>query len=135
VINELMQRLSRIAVQYNHNPMQEVDMPAKRKFEITDAKGGAAFTVKVITRAVHTEVVGIQDDGSLKIRLMASPAGDPSANKELIDFLAAQLTVPADRIEIVAGANGREKVIAVEGISTADLDSKFNVDTYHSDDE
>lgn len=108
-------------------------MSAKRRFEITDAKGGAAFTVKVITRAVQTEVVGIQEDGSLKIRLMASPAGDPAANRELIDFLAAQLTVPVERIEIVAGANGREKVIAVEGISTADLDSKFNAENYHSD--
>lgn len=110
-------------------------MPVNRKFEITDAKGGAAFTVKVITRAVQTEVVGIQEDGSLKIRLMASPAGDPAANKELIDFLAAQLTVPADHIEIVAGANGREKVIAVEGISTADLDNKFNIENYHADEE
>lgn len=97
-------------------------MPAKRKFEITDAKGGAAFTVRVITRATHTEVVGIQEDGVLKIRLMATPAGDPAANRELVDFLAARLSVPADHIEIVAGANGREKVIAVEGISTHALE-------------
>lgn len=92
-------------------------MPAKRKFEITDAKGGAAFTVRVLTRAVNTEVAGVGEDGSLKIRLVASPAGDPAANKELVDFLAAQLTVPAEKIEIVAGANGREKVIAIMGIS------------------
>lgn len=98
-------------------------MPAKRKFEITDAKGGAAFTVRVFTRAVNTEVVGVGEDGSLKIRLVASPAGDPAANKELIHFLAGQLTVPPDKIEIVAGANGREKVIAVEGISTQDVEN------------
>jgi uncharacterized protein (TIGR00251 family) len=100
-------------------------MPAKRKFEITDAKGGAAFTVRVVTRAANTEVVGIQEDGSLKIRLVNSPAGDPAANQELVSFLASQLTVPAERIEIVAGANGREKVIAIEGISTADLENKL----------
>jgi uncharacterized protein (TIGR00251 family) len=100
-------------------------MADKRNFEITDAKGGAAFTVRVVTRAVQTEVVGIQEDGTLKIRLQASPAGDAAANKELVDFLAAQLAVDADKIEIVAGANGREKVIAVEGISTADLESKL----------
>ena len=100
-------------------------MPEKRKFEITDAKGGAAFTVRVVTRAVKTEFVGINDDGSLRIRLQASPAGDPAANRELVDFLAGVLDVAAEQIEIVAGINGREKVIAVEGISTADLESRL----------
>jgi uncharacterized protein (TIGR00251 family) len=101
-------------------------MPEKRNFEITDAKGGAAFTVRVVTRAVNTEVVGINDDGSLRIRLQASPAGDPAANKELVDFLAEKLDVSVEQIEIVAGLNGREKVIAVEGITTADLESKLS---------
>jgi uncharacterized protein (TIGR00251 family) len=100
-------------------------MPEQRNFEITDAKGGAAFTVRVVTRAVNTEVVGINEDGSLRIRLQASPAGDPAANRELVEFLAEKLEVDADKIEIVAGMNGREKVIAVEGISTAELESKL----------
>lgn len=103
-------------------------MSAKRKFEITDAKGGAAFTVRIVTRAVNTEVVGIQDDGTLKIRLMATPAGDPAANDELVNFLAEKLEVPPASIEIVAGAKGREKVIAVEGITTADVESRLGVD-------
>ena len=100
-------------------------MPEERNFEITDAKGGAAFTVRVVTRATNTEVVGINDDGSLRIRLKASPAGDPAANQELINFLAGILSVTQDQIEIVAGVNGREKVIAIEGITTADLESKL----------
>jgi uncharacterized protein (TIGR00251 family) len=100
-------------------------MPEERKFEITDAKGGAAFTVRVVTRAVETEIVGTNDDGSLRIRLKASPAGDPAANKELTDFLASKLEVAPNQIEIVAGATGREKVIAIEGITTADLESKL----------
>lgn len=100
-------------------------MPAKRKFEITDAKGGAAFTVRIVTRSVNTEVAGVQEDGTLKIRLQASPAGDPAANKELVEFLAERLGVEREKIEIVAGVNGREKVIAVEGITTADVESKL----------
>ena len=100
-------------------------MPEERNFEITDAKGGAAFTVRVVTRATNTEVVGINDDGSLRIRLKASPAGDPAANQELVNFLAGILSVTQDQIEIVAGMNGREKVIAIEGITTADLESKL----------
>ena len=100
-------------------------MSTDRKFEITDAKGGAAFTVRVTTRAVETEVVGLQEDGSLKIRLKASPAGDPAANSELIGFLATQLGVEKAKVEIVAGETGRDKLISVEGITTADVEAKF----------
>ncbi len=94
-----------------------------RKFEITDARGGAALNVRVVTQAERTEIVGIQEDGVLKVRLMASPAGDPTANKELLDFLAARLGVSADRLEIVAGATGREKIVSVEGVSAEQIET------------
>jgi uncharacterized protein YggU (UPF0235/DUF167 family) len=104
-------------------------MSQNRKYEITDARGGAAFAVRVITRAASAEVVGTQEDGTLKVRLVSSPAGDPAANQELISLLAEKLGVSKDRIEIVAGANSREKVVSVEGISTSDVEAKFGVDT------
>lgn len=94
-----------------------------RKFEITDAKGGAAFSVRVVTRAVNTEVVGIQDDGVLKVRLKSSPAGDPAANQELSEFLAQALGVPLEKVEIVAGQDGRDKLVSVEGITTDAVES------------
>ena len=45
-----------------------------REMRITDAKRGAAFTVRIVTRAQRDELVGIQEDGSVKVRLTASPA-------------------------------------------------------------
>ncbi len=96
-----------------------------RNFKITDAKGGAAFTVRVVTRAANTEIVGIQEDGSLKVRLQASPAGTPAANQELVSFLATQLEVDPQLIEIVAGQDGRDKLISVEGISTNVVEDKL----------
>lgn len=101
-------------------------MSQNRKFEITDATGGAAFTVRVVTRAANTEFVGVQEDGSLKVRLTASPAGDPAANQELREFLAGHLGVPIKNIEIVAGENGREKIISVIGITTAQAEEKLS---------
>lgn len=101
-------------------------MSTGRKFEITDAKGGAAFTVRVVTRATETEIVGLQEDGSLKIRLQASPAGDPQANKELVEYIAEKLDVPLEKIEIVAGQDGRDKLVSVEGISTDDVETKLS---------
>lgn len=100
-------------------------MSQNRKFEITGATGGAAFAVRVVTRSASTEIVGTQEDGALKIRLVASPAGDPSANEELINFLAQKLEVDKKRIEIVVGAESRDKMISVEGISTADVEAKL----------
>ena len=98
-------------------------MPADRKFEITDARGGSALNIRVVTQAERTELVGIQEDGVLKIRLMASPAGSPSANRELVEFLAARLGVSSDHIEIVAGAGGREKIVSVEGVTSDQVEA------------
>jgi hypothetical protein len=94
-----------------------------RKFEITDARGGAALTVRVVTQAEHTEIAGLQEDGVLKVRLMASPAGDPSANQELVSFLASQLSVPLNHIEIVAGSSGREKIVSIEGMTVQQVEA------------
>ncbi len=102
-------------------------MSQNRKFEITDARGGAAFAVRVITRAAAGEVVGIQEDGTLKVRLVASPAGDPAANEELLNLLADKLQVPKSKIEIVAGAGGREKMVSVEGLTTDDVENRIGV--------
>ncbi len=100
-------------------------MSSERKYEITDARGGAALPIRVVTRATATEFAGIQEDGTIKIRLMASPAGDPKANEELINFLAQRLEVPANRIEIVAGADGRDKIVSIEGVTSSDIQKKL----------
>lgn len=95
----------------------------KRKFEITNASGGAAFTVRVVTRASSTEVAGMQDDGVLKIRLTAAPNED--ANQQLVQFLAETLGVSPKQIEIVAGASARDKLISIDGISPDILEEKL----------
>lgn len=85
-----------------------------REFKITDAQHGAAFTVRVITKANKLEIVGIQEDGSLKIRLTESPA---RANAQLLEYLAAVLEVDSSQIEIVAGADKPNKIISVKDVT------------------
>lgn len=97
-------------------------MPTNRKFEITDARRGAAINVRVVTQAEKTEMAGIQEDGALKVRLTAESAGDPAANKELLEFLAARFGVELAHLDIVVGANGREKLVSVEGLTSAQLE-------------
>jgi uncharacterized protein (TIGR00251 family) len=101
-------------------------MPTNRKFEITDARRGAAINIRVVTQAERTELAGIQEDGALKVRLMADSAGDAAANKELLDFLAARLGVAITHLEIVAGASGREKIVSIEGLSSSQVEELIN---------
>lgn len=96
----------------------------KRKFKFTPSGSGAAFTVRVVTRAARTEIAGVQDDGVLKIRLTASPA-DGTVNEELVAYLAKRLGVPAEDIEIVAGANTREKLISVDGLDPMTVENRL----------
>jgi uncharacterized protein (TIGR00251 family) len=96
-------------------------------FKITDAKRGAAFTVRIVTRAQRDEIAGVQEDGSIKIRLTASPT-DGQANVALIKFLAARLGVQESAIEIVAGLDNRDKWISVTGIETGDIETRLKAD-------
>lgn len=92
-----------------------------KDFNITEASRGAAFTVKIVPKANKTELVGIQEDGTIKIRLMSAPV-EGQANEELITFLSEFLHVTPDDIEIVAGENSRKKLISVLHVKAEDVD-------------
>ncbi len=100
----------------------------RRKFEIRDAVGGAAFAVHVITRAERAEIAGVHESGALRIRLTASPSDPEGINRELIAFLAEWLHVAPGAIEIVAGLKGRDKLVSVDGLNPAALDERLEAD-------
>ena len=68
--------------------------------------------VRVQPRASRNEIVGLQADGRLKIRITAPPV-DGEANDHLIRFLADQFAVPARRVRLVSGDNNRNKRIEI----------------------
>jgi uncharacterized protein len=94
---------------------------ATRKFNLHDGNRGSALAVRVTPRASRNQIVSMMNDGTIKIHI-ASNAADDETNVELVAFLAEVLGVPRTRVEIVAGANGRDKLISV-----LDMD----VDTAH----
>jgi hypothetical protein len=85
---------------------------APRKFHLHDGKKGAALAIRVTPRASRNEIVEILSDGTVRIRLTAPPIED-KANQALIKFLSETLTVAPSRIEIVAGATGRDKLVSI----------------------
>jgi uncharacterized protein (TIGR00251 family) len=84
-----------------------------RKFNLHNGKKGAALAVRVTPRASHNEIVELMEDGTIKVRLAAPPA-DNEANEALVKFMAEVLGVPKSRLDIVAGASGRDKLISVD---------------------
>jgi hypothetical protein len=84
----------------------------KRDFHLHDGKTGSALAVRVTPRASHNQIVEVMDDGTVKIHLNVPPVDDET-NEKLIEFLSEVLGTPKNRIEIVAGDSGRDKLISV----------------------
>jgi uncharacterized protein (TIGR00251 family) len=95
-----------------------------RKFHLHEGKKGAALAVRVTPRASKNEIVEILSDGTVKVHLTAPPV-EGKANDALVKFLAGVLEVPASRVEIVAGANGRDKLVAVTDMNSPTLHKKI----------
>ena len=85
---------------------------ADRKFQMHNGQKGSALAVRVTPRASRNEVVEILEDGTVKVRIAAAPADD-EANAVLLDFLSEILGVPKNKLDIVAGVVGRDKLISV----------------------
>jgi uncharacterized protein (TIGR00251 family) len=80
-------------------------------------QGAARISLRVSPGARRTAVVGRYGDG-WKVRI-AAPPEDGRANAELERHLADLLGVDRRAVRIVAGARGREKVVAIDGLTAA----------------
>ena len=97
---------------------------AKRTYRLHDGKKGAAIAVRITPRASKNEIVEVQTDGTVKIHV-TTPAEDGKANDELVVFLSDILRVPKTRIDIVAGASGRDKLIAVVDMDAQEVHDRI----------
>lgn len=83
-----------------------------RKYHLHSGQRGAALAVRVTPRASRDEIAEILNDGTVRIRLTAPPV-EGKANEALRSFLAEIIGVPRSKIEIVAGATGRDKLVSI----------------------
>jgi uncharacterized protein YggU (UPF0235/DUF167 family) len=70
-----------------------------------------------------TGVVGRYGAG-WKVRV-ASPPERGRANRAVLDLLAETLDVPRTRLELLSGHGGRDKVVAVGGLSAAEAERRL----------
>jgi uncharacterized protein (TIGR00251 family) len=75
--------------------------------------------VRLTPRAVRDEVVSFED-GVLRVRVTAPPV-DGRANEALMRLLAATLDVPRSTVRLVTGATSRQKLVAIDGLTDAEL--------------
>ena len=88
-----------------------------RPYHLHNGQKGSALAIRVTPRASRNEIVEILNDGTVKIRLTAPPV-EGKANQALVEFLAEVLDLPPSRIEIVAGATGRDKLVSILELDT-----------------
>jgi len=87
---------------------------------------GVVFTAKIVPGSSRTAVAGILGD-MIKIRV-AAPPEKGKANECLIAYLAQQLGVKKNAIEILSGHTHPVKQVKVAGITAADLLAKLGLE-------
>lgn len=79
--------------------------------------------LRVSPGASRAGIVGRHGDG-WKVRVAAAPERG-KANQAVIDLLSETLRVPKARLDLVTGHGGRDKVVAVEGLSEAEVERRL----------
>jgi len=92
---------------------------------IQETVDGVVFTAKVVPGSSRTAVAGVLDD-MIKVRVAAAPEKG-KANQCLVAFLAKQLGVKKNSIEIVSGRTNPVKQVQVTGISATELLRKLGL--------
>ncbi len=78
----------------------------------------AKITVRVTPRGGRDAIDGYGPGGVLRVRVAAAPA-EGKANDAVTRLLAKVLGVPPTRVTVVAGASSRVKVVEIDGLSEA----------------
>ncbi len=84
-------------------------------FTVRDTAHGAQFALRVQPRASRTGFVGVMGD-AIKLAITAPPV-DGKANEAVVKYLSDLFRVPKSGIAIVSGETGRNKLIAIRGMT------------------
>lgn len=85
------------------------------RLKVQEGPEGCTFGVHVAPGSRQDAVIGLYGD-ALRVRLRA-PATEGKANQALRAFLAGQLGVSVDAVEILSGHTSRHKVVRVAGVT------------------
>ena len=76
-------------------------------------KRSLTLTLKVVPKSSKNEIVGLLEDGSLKLKVTAAPEKG-KANEAVRTLLAEAFGVPTRQVEIVRGATATMKQVRIQ---------------------
>lgn len=86
---------------------------------------GTRLRLRVSPGSARAAVVGRHGE-AWKVRV-AAPAERGRANEAVLDLLSDALGVPRSRLELVTGWGGRDKIVAVDGLSEDEAEKRLAV--------
>lgn len=89
-----------------------------------DDASRSTLRVRVVPRAGRA-ALSRDADGRVRVHLTAPPV-DGAANRALLAFLADRLGVPKRAVTLVHGERGRDKVVRIDGASSAELEARVS---------
>lgn len=95
-----------------------------RKVHFKNGRLGSALTIKIIPDSRKNQLTSILDDGTLVIKLRTTDTGQKT-NTELIKFLAEILDLIDSELEIIAGEEGTDKLVAVFDVESDELERRI----------
>ena len=94
-------------------------------FTVRDTALGAQFALRVQPRASRNAIAGTMGD-AIKLAITAPPV-DGKANLAVIEYLADLFRVAKSSVVILSGETGRNKLIAIRGVSAELVRKVFGV--------
>ena len=91
---------------------------------ITDKGDHLLLAVKAQPRASRNAIEG-ELGKELRVRITAPPV-DSAANEALVRFIAETAGVKRSQVELVRGGTSRHKVLAIHGLTAAELSAKLS---------
>jgi len=89
-----------------------------RKFDLHDGEKGSALAVRITTRKGKQKIVRILKDGTVVINLSEKTENN---NQELIKFLSKKLSIDQKQFDVIAGAEGNEKLISILDVDSEQI--------------
>ncbi len=94
-------------------------------FTVRDTALGAQFALRVQPRASRSAIAGTMGD-AIKLAITAPPV-DGKANLAVVEYLADLFRVAKSSVVILSGETGRNKLIAIRGVSAEQVRKVFGV--------
>ena len=89
-----------------------------RNFNFHDGEKGSALAVRITTGKGKQQIVNILEDGTVVINLSGKTK---NLNQELIKFLSKNFGIAQKQFDIIAGAEGNEKLISILDVDSEEI--------------